>query len=90
MCLYAVELHKLWVCSKGVCTEDLLVVNVVYVNNNLVLLQAIEKFNIQPTDTQNVAMKMQGPTQMHYTEIPVLQKFATCAQRARHCKFSSM
>ena len=68
--------------SKGVCTEDLLVVDVAYVNNNLVLLQAIEKFNIQPTDTQNVAMKMQGPTQMHYTEIPVLQKpeFATCAR----------
>ena len=65
-------------CSKGVYTEYLLVVDVAYVNNNLVLLQAIEKFNIQPTDTQNVAMKMQGPTQMHYTEIPVLQKFATC------------
>ena len=42
-----IELHKLWVCSKGVCTEDMLVVDVVYVNNNLVLLQAIEKFNVQ-------------------------------------------
>ena len=31
---------------QGVCTEYLLVVNVAYVNNNLVLLQAIEKFNL--------------------------------------------
>ena len=53
------------------CTEDLLVVDVAYLNNNLVLLQAIEEFNIQPT--QNVAMKMQGPTQMHYTEIPIAE-----------------
>ena len=29
-------------------------------NNDLALLQAIEKFNIQPT--QNVSMKIQGPT----------------------------
>ena len=36
------------------CTEGLLVVDVAYVNNNLVLLQVIEKFNIQLT--QNVAM----------------------------------
>ena len=50
-------------CSKGVCIEDLPVTNVGYVNN-LVLLQAIEKFNIQPT--QNVAMKMKEPTRMNY------------------------
>ena len=64
-------------CSKGVCIEDLPVTNVGYVNN-LVLLQAIEKFNIQPT--QNVAMKMKETTQMNYTEIPILQKFAICAR----------
>ena len=64
-------------CSKGVCIEDLPVTNVGYVNN-LVLLQAIEKFNIQPT--QNVAMKVKEPTWMNYTEIPVLRKFATCAR----------
>ena len=58
------------------CIEDLPVTNVGYVNN-LVLLQAIE-FNIQPT--QNVAMKMKEPTWMNYTEIPVLQKFATCTR----------
>ena len=45
--------------------------------NNLVLLQAIERFNVQPT--QNVAMKVKEPTRMNYTEIPVLRKFATCA-----------
>ena len=64
-------------CSKGVCTEDLQVTDVGYMNN-LVLLQAIEKFNMQPT--QNVAMKMKEPIRMNYTEIPVLQKFATCAR----------
>ena len=64
-------------CSKGVCIEDLPVTNVSCVNN-LVLLQATEKFNVQPT--QNVAMKMKEPTWMNYTEIPVLQKFATCAR----------
>ena len=64
-------------CSKGGCIKDLPVTNVGYVNN-LVLLQAIEKFNIQPT--QNVAMKMKETTRMNYTEIPVLQKFATCAR----------
>ena len=52
-------------CYKGVCIEDLPVTNVGYVNNP-VLLQAIEKFNIQPT--QNVALKMKGPTRMNYTE----------------------
>ena len=64
-------------CSKGVCIKDQPVTNVGYVNN-LVLLQAIEKFNIQPT--QNVAMKMKETTRMNYTEIPVLQKFATFAR----------
>ena len=59
------------------CIEDLPVTNVGYVNN-LVLLQAIEKFNIQPT--QNVAMKMKEPTWMNYTEIPVSRKFATGAR----------
>ena len=67
-----VELHKLWVRSKGVCAGDLLVVNVAYVNNNLVLLQTIEKFNIQRTDTQNVAMKIKDP--LRYT----IQKYQYC------------
>ena len=74
-------------CSKGVCTEDLLVVDVAYVNNYLVLLQAIEKLTINTANSENVAMQMQGPTQMHYTEIPVLQKFATCARGAYHWQF---
>ena len=64
-------------CSKGVCIKDLPVTNVEYVNNP-VLLQANEKFNIQPT--QNVAMKMKETTRMIYKEIAVLQKFATCAR----------
>ena len=50
-------------CSKRVCIENLPVTNVRYVNN-LVLLQAIEKFNLQPT--QNVAMKMKEPTRVNY------------------------